>query len=503
MKKTILVTFLFLFIMCNLFAKNDSIYFYKNGKILYKRATNQIDSITFLPPDYYELQASKQAYNSIASNKELGIFAKMLRISGYDKQLFKKTIWAPLDSSFNEIDYKDTTGIKKILDNHISDIKITYNDGDSIITMKNDKRIAFKKTGSILYIDNKRVLNTIANENYAFHIIEDKIPYKLNVIEYLLQDTLNDGYDTFRSYIRGFESRSLTDINSYSYILRTVNFNDEKRYYTVIVPTDKACLDAYNKIFPHCKAHESNGGEAAQIRNTKYIIVRDQFYSGTIKNPVEGSIFTAFGNKYEYSDEISNDSISSLNLSNGKIIFVNRLGKFDYLDNKDDLVFETEKTSLYGSNIELKKISGNEFSGGEYLDIAPSNFSSNMLQYIHFRLSKLTPGAYNIYVTLVPPSYEDSTNLKSNKLCFYINYLDSNGKEVYIDFPKEVVYKDRKPLKVLIAENFTFSFISVGYFNYRNSLELIGVQNKMLNTETEKYDKNIRIDCINIEPVIK
>jgi hypothetical protein len=37
-------------------ASNDSIYFYKSGQIVFKRATAQIDSIAFVPIDYYEIK---------------------------------------------------------------------------------------------------------------------------------------------------------------------------------------------------------------------------------------------------------------------------------------------------------------------------------------------------------------------------------------------------------------------------------------------------------------
>jgi len=123
MKKLLLITSLVgcLVIADAAVASNDSIYFYKSGQILFKRATAEIDSIAFVPIDYYEIKHNEAIFKAIQAIPEISLFASILEKTGFNKALADRTIWAPTNEALANVDLNDRAILDSLVNNHVSD----------------------------------------------------------------------------------------------------------------------------------------------------------------------------------------------------------------------------------------------------------------------------------------------------------------------------------------------------------------------------------------------
>ena len=91
------------------FAKaQDSIYIYSGNKIVYGTLYNSIDSLTFLPQNYYQNIRSNQIIQFMKEKTEMNRFAQLFEISGLKNYLDRATIWVPPSTSLSQVDLNDT-----------------------------------------------------------------------------------------------------------------------------------------------------------------------------------------------------------------------------------------------------------------------------------------------------------------------------------------------------------------------------------------------------------
>ena len=345
MSKHHLLPLLF-FLLTATFAKAqqlDSIYFYKDGAIVYGDATSQIDSLTFHATDYYDLQRSEAIYNELASHPELSIFTSMILRVGYSDNLNNKTIWAPTNESFQGMDPKeliDLNSSRRIVNNQMCRNYITTYFGiyDTFkVVMYSGKTFNFSKSDAGYELAGNRLLKTnIALGTSIIHIVDGKNPYPLNIWEYIDQA---DGLDSLRSYIK-----SITTMKQFSNIYFNGIFSDtitlpkcdlldylakinvEDSIYTALLPDDEAFVEAYNSLLPYCKYPTD---VTKQTDAAKWMILRELFFRNNQTVPsAKEFIYSVGGTKYAHPDSLFLGATSPTSLSNGLVYKVNHLKAF-------------------------------------------------------------------------------------------------------------------------------------------------------------------------------
>lgn len=512
MKKILIIfTCITITFCCRINAASDTLYFYKSGNIVYQKAVNLIDSVTFVPLNYYDMKRSENVYKKIQSYPQLSKFAELLKIAGYDKYLNNKTIWAPENSSILNFDIKDTTAIIKMLRNHITNEKITTLDAkNKRVKMLNNKYLIYTRTENKYTIDGKVcTLSNISSQGSYIHIINEEIPYKLNLWEFLDQTNINDGYDIFRTYVSSFFNNDENG-NTVNDILRYLGKLDNEDYdYTVVIPDDEACREAYNLLYSKYFVSRENADSVKLIENIKWRIVRDQFFTPSIKQlPVNGIINSTFNIPYEAQTILKEDNIISINnFSNGSVIFIRHLNMLDsmVLNKTKKIECENNLFRLHTNcNLNTISVTDNKYgiSGGQYLKSIPVSTSNLAKISVSYGLIDLLPGKYNIYANIVPAYIEDSTDKKPNRLNFYISHNDSSSLNIVNKtLLKKFVTDTNSVTQIKLAENYN---IPVIYFQ-RNPLttpnERIKIENDVMISELSTLNRTFRIDCFVFERI--
>lgn len=496
---------------CRINAASDTIYFYKSGNIVFQRAVNLIDSITFLPINYYDMKRSENVYKKIQSYPQLSKFAELLKIAGYDKYLYNKTIWAPENSSISTYNNNDTTAIIKMLRNHITNEKVTTLDAkNKRVKMLNNKYLIYTRTENKYTIDGMVcTLSNISSQGSYIHIINEEIPYRLNLWEFLNLTNINDGYDTFRTYVRSLLSKDENG-NTVNDVLRYLGkLNNEDNDYTVAIPDDKACKEAYNLLYSKYFAARENTDSAKLVENIKWRIVRDQFFTPSIKQlPVNGIITSTFNIPYDAQTLFKEDNVVAINnFSNGSAIFIRHLNMLDSMVLNKTKKIECENNFYrlhYNCNLNTISVTDNKYgiSGGQYLKSIPVSTSNISKVAVAYGLMDLLPGKYNIYANIVPAYIEDSTDKKPNRLNFYISHNDSSSLNITNKtLLKNFVTDTTSVTKIILAENYS---IPVIYFEH-NPLtipnEKIKIENDVMISELGTLNRTFRIDCFVFERI--
>lgn len=504
--RNIILFFCFSVVLINAtHARNDTIFFYYNGEVTYKRQTSLIDSITFVPINNYQLKVSESVYNKIKSYPELSIFSTILRKTGYDKMLYGCTIWAPANTSLIDLDFEDIKSLRTLVENHISKGIVGRNYESKYVRMINNKKYDYQFSKERILIEKNIVLKpNIEVGNCIVNIIGEKIPYKLNAWEYLNQPILNDGFDTYRIFFKSFKDKSEDSLfvnHVYSKNKLTNEFNE----FTLIIPENKTCDSAFKMLLPNYNVYNSLRGLDEQVENTKWVLIRNQIFDQLIPLHEQTKYRTSFGQLMDYTS-IVNYSINQMELSNGRIFFVNHLKQFDYIKQRESIKIEAENQDLIkntNSTLEVvKKINDSIISGSEYLKVTSTSNTNISKVSLTMPIINLIPGNYKIYAVIIPDNYENSSDLRDNKLNFYISYIDKNGvvklNEV---LKKDVAIKSQTPVKVELSNNFHIPFVS-SINNFQNSvIENVKIENAALVSENAIFKRSFCIDCIIFEPI--
>jgi hypothetical protein len=499
-------------------ASNDSIYFYKSGQIIYKRATTEIDSVTFVPIDYYEVKQNEAIFGVIQSYPELSLFSSMLRVAGYAGNVAEKTIWAPTNASLSRVDMSDTIAVRRLVENHLSHNQWSF--GDSLtnpyIQMINSKKYAIN-------VGNKRINGTSAviasfsAFNSKIHLLDAPIPVRNNVWEYLSQDSVGDGADVFRSYVREMNRTTSNGKVKNDVLAYLGDLDNEDEWFVAIVPSDSACSKAYQNVSPLLSTPVDRGGITQQENDTKWIILREQFIrcaadsvkwqdnGYTINQP--DTMNTTFWGSYVEKDLLTTtDSI--IHLSNGLILCVNSIPRFDSTKLKETTVYEAEnalKIKKANSKQVIEVGKGNlPVSGGAYLKNMPDGLaltSTIVVAYVALFVPDLYVRPYNVYAVIVPTCYEDSADNRPNKITTVFGVEKPSGLMSGRVTNNNMVTNGTDTTKLLVAEKYQMPYIEVVRNPALGPMEHVRIQNAAKISEVGTYDRTIRIDCLIFEPV--
>lgn len=519
MKKYLLC---FILIVSTLYLKGqDSLFIYKADKIVYRNSLELFDSISFLAPDYYSKFRSKEVFEYMSTQEQLSVFTQMVRIAGFEQSLDDITIWAPVNSSLQQIDLTDTALVRQIVMNHISKAAINLN------YLSNSQKVEMlnKKTYTLLNSDGNQTIDTkvLIDVNHIIertiiHKLSEFIPYKQNLWEYI---TTGSGFDKFRNYVL-LQNSTETNAVSENTILNRLNFlNDEASNGSIIIPTDEAWDEAYQLIYPYA-GKSSAMSESQKDEATKRAIIHRCFYSGKI-NPLSSDTICKSTSGYILKSPQTVLSGAKKNgLSNGNAFVVDQLKMFGTSFGNDEIRVEAEddvfvKTySNYAPNIYSTENSSLNVSGSKYLNLLSVAQSSLATLYVKFPIPNTLAQKYNIYCVFVPANVTDETNTKPYKIKFKLTYQNESGtllvdravsQQNTIDplstLAGTFITNATEMTKMLVVKDFVFPTSNFVLSPQENVNVILRVENATAITPTEmsKYNRDIKIDCIILEPV--
>lgn len=507
--KIIILLFLLFPISGSLFAKQDSVFFYRSGEIIYSEDVSKIDSFTFIPLNYYDVNSALAVYEDLLSHQELSKFAEMLFRTGFNKLINTSTIMAPVNSALEGVDINDMELIRSIVKNHISKtiVKTTQiNNGVVNMKMLNNKNLDFSKNNDGYTFDGKQLQEyNIQASGSVIHILKEYAPYKLNLLEYL---NTAEGVDSLKTYIKSLSEKN-NDLISYLGAL-----GNEDSTYTAILPNNNAWIDAYNRLFPMFYTASDSASIALQIHNTKWYIIRDLFFNRRFSLPLKDSILiSTFGKTHKNPNYIFENTIDSTELSNGIFFKVDKLNHLDSAAMKKEIRVEAE-SSKYRINTHSNIIFFNashfkniEISNNAYILCDPTATADASKESVRFSIPDVLPKKYNIYAVFVPGCIQDTTDLRPFKLKFYLDFFNSDGA---LTISKLIASnKITNPGSITKLEVAQFQFPAYDmvydpkdeYFPKTGPRVRLKIENAATRSQEADFNRSVFIDCIIFEPV--
>lgn len=504
----------------------------------------------------------KNLYEYLKTQENLSVFSTMLELTGYDSIINEAqtfTVWAPdnealkdyvpsllmiaVDPEFGE-DLKgpgiySLSDIRKLVGNHITRFSQTSS-GLKLrkVLMLNGKVVEFSKTGNALLFGEKTVTKSdIAVSNGIVHVLSAFTPYRKNLWEFINE---TEGLESLREYINSLTREefdpeaSIVDGVLMDSIMRETNdllemvaaLNTEDSTYTAILPDNNAWSEAYDRIFPYFKTTDADGGEEIQTKRAKWALVSNLFFRGKIGTPVVAdTLVSTLGLPYAAPARLFENAQANV-MSNG-LSYVSPQLKYTANEAWFSPIRIEAEYNFFGrltSNYEASTLSGlgtgATISARNYAlftDISQSSLSNLS---VTFPIPNTLSGKYNIYCVFVPAKLVDSTDVRPYKVKFSLKYTDSAGKVVNfgaVTAANEVkapngtkgTFTTNPEIvdKMLVVKDFEFPYSNIIDYTEQNFINNISVALKVENAtaktpaEMVKFNRNLRIDCIILEPV--
>jgi len=490
-------------------------------------------------------------YKYISKDTTLGVFNKMLKISGYDSILSRNqtyTVWAPVNGTLYGVNLLDTAMVTELVKNHIARFSSPTSDiSTKSVFMLDNKYIDFKRIGSGFTFGGKNILKSnIATTNGILHYIDSYVPYVPNIWEFLGK---TQGLDSVKTYLYsqskmqfdavasgdpvGTDSLTKQLIYDSVFVFKNLildkigQLGKEDSTYTAILPTNAAWSEAYNRIKPSFTTLPKDGGVQTQRENTEMAIVQDAVFRQRVENPNSlDSIVSTSGNVFKSPGSYIFSGATKNELSNGNA-YVTNLMTHKSGDSWQKTIKIEAETEAYGrekSNCDvyprLSDGSGLNISQQKYIYVNNTTTNNSSRCYVKFPIPNTLSAKYNIYCVFVPGSIVDTTDKRLNKVRFYLSYVNSAGVQVAsasID-ANNVVQPQIIPKstgKIFATTTFTEPqkmFITQLDFSYCNIIDpltfkttditvKVWVENATTTNETGNFNRDMRIDCIILEPV--
>lgn len=496
---------------------------------------------------YYAQAANKSKLNLFEYIKEqpnLTVFTKMLETTGYDSIISKAgtfTVWAPNDNAFKNItaeQLSDSAFAFQIVRNQITRFSYTTSGISSKPIRMLDNKLFILANGQSGYtFEGKKIIETesnIATANGILHVMEDYLPYRKNIWEYI---HAKEGLDSLRSYLDSLTIITVDSAASYknnnfvSFVYKSTNkaltdlaaLSTEDSIYSAVLPNNTAWTEAYNRILPYYNTPAKDGGVKTQISNTKWTLIQDLFFRGKISLPTGvDSLFSTNRNGFVNSDRFFTN-IQPEELSNGLGYVTDQLKSTATESWHKEIRVEAEDAFNggrviinYTPSIESSLGTGFKISKRNYLRLMP--LGTTTTASVTFKIPNTLSAKYDIYCVFVPPTILDTADVKPSKVKFILGYRNSAGNQaaVYIDENHVAQSKPNlgaifttnplvtEPEEMLITSGFQFPFTNLISPNDRNPAGSTTVSLKIDNAATlsdATANRMLLIDCIILKPV--
>lgn len=503
--------------------------------------------------DHYDVenqkvQADKTLWEEIESRPQLAEYKTLLEQYGYKEMLNGTqmyTVFAPAGA----IDIEGLSGEKirtEVLENHIARFVYSANNAtnDKEVITLNSKSVLFTRSGEgYTFGENKLTeeYNIIA-KNGVLHVIEGQQKFFHNIWEYLTTDAR---FDSICNYLYSFNEDYLDEdksvkgeinaegkqeyldsvIVSYNQMLSYLGqLNNEDSTYTMIVPTNEAWKEAYERIetyFQYPNDLIKGKKDSLQAYFTKQAMVRDLVFSHTVQNSMTDSLVSTtkgvFYNPFETILSEYADWDQAEKCSNGFVFVVDELKHKPWESWHKEIKVEAEdlRTLVEDKTVQRKifynKLGSNDtlytkVSGGTYLEMQPTE--SNPTKYnIAFNIGNtLSSGAYKLKIVFLPQKLATTKNENPLSNLFSVDYSATadNGKLVHkgvsVPLTNDPFIIDT--VSVLFEKPETgelYDEIILDKCMYGQDKEGMSIEIK--NENSDGYSTTYLIDCIILEPV--
>lgn len=480
--------------------------------------------------------ADKTLWEEIKSHPELQGFADCLKQYGYDKVLDGDqmyTVFAP-QGTIDVAGLSDEKVKKEVLGNHIARFVHSANNAtvDKDVQMLNEKLVTFTKVGdAYTFGDATLTASNIIAKNGVLHIISSHVPFFYNVWEYL---TIDDEFSNICKFMYSFDEEELDEESSVkgpivnglqTYVDSVVvtynmlhylvgKLNNEDSTYTMLLPTNKAWDEAYERIAPYYTFHNKNEyRDSLQERYTKLGIINDLVFSHTMQGNVQDSLVSTTGNvfytPFDYILKGYNSLDEGLACSNGNVFVVDELYHHPWDSWHNRLKVEGERvnghtvketTSIeYRRNLQYSDSLYTKVSGGQYLEIVPKN--SNSVTEVDFNIWNTLAATYDVKVVFLPQrlATDRSIGIKPNHLAVSLSYLDEQGrtKKTNLTVAKDSLLVDPTRIDTVHVGTFTFPVATYGEEKSSTKLNVKSV----VSSKDKTKSRTMLIDCVIFEPV--
>lgn len=508
-----------------------------------------------------ELNSTETLWDLIAKNSELSEFADLLKKTHYDELLQKDrsyTVWAPK----NGFAYKETNTDQiqaEFVENHIADYSYVASGilVENQVKMINEKYIYFDGAGDqYTFKGNPLTSKNIPAKNGVLHIIDGYANFTANIWEELAKI---DSISEVNAFLKSF-NKDYFDINAsvqgpivngeITYLDSVVTLQNEwfskigylareDSSYYMIVPTNKAWRETYDKALTYFKyADTKNGGDSLQRLNAASAMCRHMVFSRCFNNlklnddPQAQDSLTSNWHSTRYNtykkgmfkgDEyhnLFNNLVTKEELSNG-ILYVTDTYNFDPIKCWHDTI-RIEGESINNSDYlgsctsEFKSIPRDSIniyrsmSHGGYGEFVPTASTAN--PKLTIPIPSVLSAPYLVKCVFVPANILDKTKeVMPNKFTVQLKYLDTNGKTQTLAMGTKLVNFENG-----FETNDTVTFYPAGngietdYFRFPvneynlSNNEITQAQliiTSALTSREKDFDRTFRIDCIVLEPI--
>lgn len=442
---------------------------------------------------------------SIKSNPNLSVFEGLLEKSGYDKILGSSasyTVWAPENNALSglSINTQDTNAVGNFVRNHIARFNFPLSGfnqaSNKRILMLSGKIIDYSKTADSLFFGNcKLYSNSKLTSNGSLHTINGFMKYEPNIWEYL---SLDSRLSSLWNYWEPLGSTPYGQLNN------------EDSLYTALIPTNTAWAKAYNVIKDYFKCIPNTGidsSAAKQKRLTNNAIVSDLIFSGAIQDPsLSDSLISTNHNVLYNAPDLFKDA-EKKSTSNGVIYLTDSIRSSKFETWNKPILLEAEQSDLGRTslNSSINPLNGTNspyaISSGYYVEVFPLTTADISQVSVTFPIPNTLSTKYKIYCRFVPASIRE-TKPADQLPClvnFYLESANSNGLVTSQTLATGIETSGTEIVNVFVKE------VTLPYCNIVNSSSEINVRLKVANaakkTQTTKYTRTMRIDCIILEPV--
>jgi hypothetical protein len=484
---------------------------------------------------------------TLESQADLSIFVSFLKQTGYDRILSSDqsyTVWAPTNSALQQVDTSNGDLIQKIVKNHVARFVSSASGAlNETIYMENGKKLSFQQVGDDYFLHGKKLTaKNMAAKNGIVHVITDLVPVIPSIWEHLMEAEM----DSIRNFLYAFDIREFVRSSStvidyengmpvYDSVFYESNMIWNTRYergigylgnedslYTMILPTNTAWEEAYNRIAPYFASNIPGNADSLQHINTQYAIVQDLVFRGQLENP---AALNAADSLFSTRQGIFHDpsylftGTEKVEASNGLVYRTDRLTHHAWESWQRPIQVEAEYT--FGRTLPPSTTATSYnwyFSDNPYISNSGCldvQARGSQYPFASFEIPNTLAGTYNIYCVFLPMSMIYPGNrTERTRIRYDIQQVDRTslqpdrtrwkwssliGAPATGIAPVENTTDTVQITKMLLRENFTFPYANVK--EEYNTIQL-KIYCRVTTAETrEGYRNNMAIDYLLLEPV--
>lgn len=532
-------------------------------------------------------KATQTLWANISSQQNLSNFSNVMKKVGFDKQLDGSrfyTVWAPENGTFNydSLMAVDSAAIMdRFVQNHVANFNfpVTESIFNKRIHMLNNKSYTFEGTTEGATFDGIKIDQTnIPGLNGVMHTLSNgAVNFLPSLYEYVLDsiEAKAAAFDSISAYLFAKESRT-PDYNksiegpidengnqTYSYIVYNVvnplvgapegrgrnsvnaRWDIEDSTFTVLVPTNKAYIDAYERIrkcynyvpslnywqFPEktdvAPASKNVKVTVAQMDTTTsrtYLFENSTFNNNHWRNRwlvnpndvnKEKTNDTIYSTRYSYfsnATELLNDHlVNRVRMSNGWAHIVDSLAYHPW-EYWNPMI----QVGLFSKDYRARILAATPYTRTVAYDELDTEKGTDLYRYLelqsadgaqsdsYFYINGVRSTTYQVYVVTVPANIKKGSTETSRSYKFKVtmNYADAKGAVKAVNSPSKdfgTFISDSTKIDTINVGKVTFpvAYYNTGVYPF---IQIKSMRSTWNQKEWDSFDNDLRIAAILLIP---